>query len=165
MRPTITIFALLLISNSVVADDASHRAAAVKFLEASRAAEMIDQVYDSMLPQLTSMTEQMGIEEAQRPIFERHMERVFQVMREEMNWEKIEPYMIDAYVDVYTEDELLELAVFYESPLGQKFIAKMPELMNKTMQMTQSMMGGFYARIEELQAELQADLAKSRAEN
>ncbi len=126
---------------------------------------MIETVYDSMEPQFEAMAEQLGIDEAQRPIFDRHMARVFQVLREELNWEKMEPYMVDAYAEVYSEQELLELVEFYESPLGQKFMAKMPELMNVTMQMTQDMMGGFYPRLEELQAELMADLEASKAEN
>ncbi len=148
-------------STSAVADEASHAAAARELLEVTRAADIIDQAYGSMESQFDTMADQLGITEDQRPIFDRHMERVFQVMREEMNWEKMEPYMVSAYAQVYTEQELRELIEFYESPLGQKFLAKMPELMNVTMTTTQEMMGGFYERLGELQAEFEAELAAS----
>lgn len=163
MRQTILLLTLIAISITANADELSRRAAALKLLEVSRAAEMIETVYDSMQPQFEAMAEQIGIDEAQRPIFDRHMARVFEVLREELNWEKMEPYMIDAYAEVYTEDELLGLVEFYESPLGQKFMAKMPEMMSVTMEMTQSMMSGFYGRFEELQAELMAEIEASKA--
>ena len=165
MRRTILLLMLVALSSSVSADESSRKAAALKLLEVSRAAEMVETVYDSMQPQFEAMAEQIGVDEAQRPIFDRHMARVFEVLREELNWEKMEPYMIDAYAEVYTEQELLGLVDFYESPLGQKFMTKMPEMMTVTMEMTQTMMGGFYARFEELQAELMADLEASKAEN
>ena len=165
MRRIILLLTLVALSSQASADEASRKAAALKLLEVSRAAEMIDMVYDSMQPQFEAMAEQIGIDEAQRPIFDRHMARVIEVLREELNWEKMEPYMIDAYAEVYTEQELLGLVEFYESPLGQKFMVKMPEMMTVTMEMTQSMIGGFYARFEELQAELMADLEANKAEN
>ena len=164
MRRTILLLMLLALSSQASADESSRKAAAVKLLEVSRAAEMIETMYDSMQPQFEAMAEQIGIDEEQRPIFDRHLARVFDVLREELNWQKMEPYMIDAYAEVYTEQELLGLVEFYESPLGQKFMEKMPEMMAVSMEMTQSMMGGFYARLEELQAELMADLEAAKAE-
>ena len=165
MRPTILLLVLCVTLSVANADETSREAAALKLLEVSRASEMIETVYDSMQPQFLAMAEKMGIDETQRPVFDRHMVRVFQVLREELNWEKMEPYMIAAYADVYTEQEMLELVEFYESPIGQKFMAKMPEMMKVTMEMTQDMMGGFYGRLEELQAELMADLEASRGIN
>ncbi len=35
------------------------------------------------------------------------------------------------YVDAFTEEELLGITAFYRSPLGQKALAKMPELMKQ----------------------------------
>ncbi|MCH9694851.1 MAG: DUF2059 domain-containing protein [Gammaproteobacteria bacterium] len=165
MRQTIILILLCVYLAPASAEQSPREAAALKLLEASRASEMVEQVYDSMLPQFSAMAEQMGIDEAKQPIFDRHMVRVFEVMREEMNWEKMEPYMVSAYAEVYTEQELLELTEFYGSPLGQKFLAKMPELMSVTMEATQEMMGGFYGRLEGLQAELKADLEAGRTEN
>lgn len=144
------------------ADETSHEAAARELLEVSRAAEMIDTMYDSMEPQFAAVAEQMGIDESLRPVFDRHMVRVMEVLREELNWQKMEPYMISAYMQVYSEEELLELVEFYNSPIGRKFMDKMPELMEVTMTMTQQMMGGFYGRLEELYAELEADIEASQ---
>jgi len=165
VRSIALLFMLFLGMSSAVADETSHEAAARELFEVSNAGEMVDTIYDSMQPQFAAMAEQMGIDESHRPIFDRHMERVMEVLREEFNWEKMEPHMISAYMQVYSEEELLELVDFYKSPIGQKFLEKMPELMEVSMGMTQQLMGGFYGRLEELQAELLADIAASETDD
>jgi len=162
VRPIALLFLLFLGVASAATAESSHEAAARELFEVSDAAKMIDTIYDSMQPQFAAMSEQMGIDESLRPVFDRHMVRVMDVLREEFNWEKMEPHMISAYMQVYSEEELLELVEFYKSPIGQKFLSKMPELMEVSMGMTQQLMGGFYGRLEELQAELQADIEASK---
>jgi hypothetical protein len=45
--------------------------------------------------------------------------------------------MVPMYAETYTLDEIHQLTAFYASPLGQKMQAKMPELMNRSMQISQ----------------------------
>jgi hypothetical protein len=45
--------------------------------------------------------------------------------------------MVPLYAETYTLDEIRQLTAFYASPLGQKMQAKMPELMNRSMQISQ----------------------------
>jgi hypothetical protein len=49
-----------------------------------------------------------------------------------MTWDAMRPEMIRLYTDTYTEAELKQLAAFYKTPLGQKTLAKTPELMQRT---------------------------------
>jgi hypothetical protein len=49
-----------------------------------------------------------------------------------MTWESMRPEMVRLYTDTYTEAELKQLAAFYKTPLGQKTLAKTPELLQKT---------------------------------
>ncbi|HWB60753.1 MAG TPA: DUF2059 domain-containing protein [Chthoniobacteraceae bacterium] len=51
---------------------------------------------------------------------------------EELSWETLKPDFIRIYSEVYTEQELRDLASFYNSPTGQKFLEHMPELQAKT---------------------------------
>lgn len=149
--------------SSIAAQEQSHIDAAKELLDLMNADQAIEQSYDQMYPYMQEMAVQLGVTEEQRPQFDRHMERMIEVMKEELNWEKMEPHLLKAYTSVYTEEELRELSEFYASPLGQKFVAKMPELMEATMQMTQDMMRDFIPRMKEIQEELQAELAKDRA--
>jgi hypothetical protein len=49
-----------------------------------------------------------------------------------MTWDAMAPELTKLYLANYTEGELKELAAFYKSPVGQKTLTKMPELMQET---------------------------------
>ena len=163
MRSVLILMLAVALSTVANADQASHDAAAKRLIEVSRTADMMDTMYDAMSQQIPGMFGQMGVDEDLQPIMDRHMDRVFDVMREEMRWDKMEPMVIQLYVTHYTEEELNEMTGFYESPVGQKLLDKMPEVMGASMEMAQEMMKGFYARLPELQEALEADIEAARA--
>ena len=163
-KPGILLSLIVFAAGSAVAQEQSHVDAAEELLELMNADQSIEQAYSQMDAHLEAMAEQMGITEEQRPMYERYSRRIVVAMKEEMSWEKMEPYIVDVYVQVYTEDELRELSEFYASPLGQKFIAKMPELTEATMQMTQQMLGNFMPRMQKIQEEMRAELILNNAE-
>ena len=162
MHRVLLVVAGVLTFAAVAADEASHEEAARELLTAMNAEQTIEQSYTQILPQLEAMAEQMGVTGEERVIFDRYLRRMVAAMREELTWEKMEPGMVRTYMSVYSEQELRELAEFYESPLGQKFTRKMPELMTATMQMTQDMMEDFAPRVQEIQARLEAELRVAR---
>jgi hypothetical protein len=57
------------------------------------------------------------------------------------------------YAEVYSEDELKQLVAFYQSPLGKKMQAHMPELMQKSMQISQDRVRGIQPQIQKLTAD------------
>jgi hypothetical protein len=65
--------------------------------------------------------------------------------------------MVPLYAETYTLDEIRQLTAFYASPLGQKMQAKMPELMNRSMQISQRVM---MPRIQKAMAQKQAAAGK-----
>ncbi len=164
MSKLILLLSLALSASATFAQEQSHTDAAKDLLDLMNADQSIEQAYDQMYVQMSGLANQLGITEEQRPMFDRYMEKMVVVMKEEMNWKKMEPHLIRAYVSVYSEDEIRELNEFYASPLGQKFISKMPELMEATMAMTQDMMGEMIPRLTEIQKELYADVKKDQTE-
>jgi hypothetical protein len=48
--------------------------------------------------------------------------------------------MVPLYAETYTLDEIRQLTAFYTSPLGQKMQARMPELMSRSMEISQRVM-------------------------
>lgn len=163
MSKLILFATLALLSINVFGQQQSHTDAAKQLLDLMNADQSIEQAYGQMYSQLSGMAEQLGITEDQRPMFESYLERMVVVMKEELSWERMEPFVIDAYVSVYSEEELKELSEFYASPIGQKFVAKMPELMQATMEMSQKMMGELIPRITEIQQELVAEARKGQS--
>lgn len=67
--------------------------------------------------------------------------------------EKTEALSIEAYAATFTLEELEGLIAFYQSPVGQKFIEKQPQLMTTLMQQstarTQSLMPDLLRKMQE----------------
>ncbi len=78
-------------------------------------------------------------------------------LRKYMTWDAMLPELTRLYTETYTEGEMKALAMFYSSPVGQKSIAKTPELLSRT--------AGFGAKISQPHsAELNAQLNARRDE-
>lgn len=61
-------------------------------------------------------------------------------MVQELSWEKIKDDYIRLYAETFTEEELQGLVAFYKSPAGRAFTKKQPELMKRSMELTQKRM-------------------------
>ena len=74
-------------------------------------------------------------------------------------WEQIQDLYVDIYVKVFTEDELKEIIQFYRSPLGQKLLNKMPELLQESIEkmqiLVQDKMPEFQERLQKTITELE----------
>jgi hypothetical protein len=79
------------------------------------------------------------------------------VMREELSWERMRPQLLRIYSETFTEAEVLGIVAFYESPAGQAFVAKMPALLQKSMEMNQE-------RMKELMPRMRAAVEKAARE-
>jgi hypothetical protein len=82
------------------------------------------------------------------------MAEMMEVIMKEMSWDKLKDDYISIYADTFTEKELLGIITFYESPIGRKFIEKQPELMKKSMQISQKQMVGLMPKIQKLTEEM-----------
>jgi hypothetical protein len=100
----------------------------------------MDQAFASM-PQVQAMTP----EQHQR--FDIAMDRVFALMRDEMDWDKLKPEFAQLYTETFTQEEVDGLLEFYRSPAGRAMIEKMPLLLSKSMQMTQTRIQKLMPRI------------------
>lgn len=66
--------------------------------------------------------------------------RVLDIIMKELDWENTKTGYIKMYAELFTEDEIKGLITFYESPIGQVFVKKQPELNQKSMLLSQQMM-------------------------
>ena len=119
-------FAVVFGSGSALAQDgsftASHREAVRQLMEVTHVRELTEQSAETMLKgQLKQMP--------QLAPFAKVLEDFY---HEQMNWSVLEPEYSRAYLEVFSEPEVRELIAFYQTPLGQKMLAKMPLLMAKT---------------------------------
>jgi hypothetical protein len=80
--------------------------------------------------------------------------------REQLSWGILEPELTRIYLEVFTEAEIREMVVFYETPLGQKMLAKMPQLLAKSNEVTSRRM---QAAMPQLMQRLEAAMRKQAA--
>lgn len=153
----------IVLSFSVYAQD-SKRESVEKLLRVTNMDSMVDSMYGQMSRMVEGMGKQLGVKPDEQPIFEAYMNNVFSAMKEEMSWEKMKDPMIDIYLKHYTEKEIQDMLAFYESETGRSMVAKMPEVMADSMQISQSMMSSFLPKIQAMAQELQIELQNQRSQ-
>jgi hypothetical protein len=111
-------------------------------------------VRDSMMKQTQRMAAQSG--QGNLEEMKAYQAKVMAAIEEELSWDKLKGQMVALYADTFTEQELKGLIEFYNGPVGKAFIAKQPQLMQKSMEFNQRMMVGLQPKIEQIAREFQA---------
>jgi hypothetical protein len=65
---------------------------------------------------------------------------------------------MDIYTDTFTKEALEGIIAFYKTPAGQKLIKKLPELMQKSMQLFQKLVISITPKIEKANKEMEKTL-------
>jgi uncharacterized protein len=138
--------AALLLASAARADEASRRTKAEEMLRLTNAEQMMKQYFDQMQAMQTAQLAKM-------PGAANIQDRIMQLVKDRMSWEKLRPAFVQLYVDTYTDEELDGIIAFYKSPAGRAFVEKMPVLMNKSMKLTQNMVGDLTPEIVRIAAE------------
>jgi len=129
-----------IVTSCSFADEASHKRTALELLEVANTKKMLDQMMTSITGMMEQQFKAMNLppegEEAAIAV----QKEIMDWFSEFFVWEQIRDLYADIYVEVFTEDELNELIQFYQSPLGQKVLKKMPELMQKSMEKSQALL-------------------------
>ncbi|MET3109227.1 hypothetical protein AAKU67_001881 [Oxalobacteraceae bacterium GrIS 2.11] len=86
--------------------------------------------------------------------------KVIKIQKDEMNWEALEPRISEIYQNTLSQADVDGITAFYQSPAGQSYVKKMPEISQQTMTMMQSMMGPILKKIEAAGTELKLDLQR-----
>jgi hypothetical protein len=161
MKPIwlISVLALGLLITPSFADELSHRKAAAELLEITNVRQMLEQVKTSAAIIMNQQFDAIKLPEEGREAAARAQQEMMDWLSQVFAWEKTKDMYVDIYVETFTEDELNELIVFNQSPLGQKVLRKMPQLMQRSMDKTQQvlhdMAPGFQRRLRKIILELQ----------
>jgi len=99
----------------------------------------------------------------QQKIMDDMRTKMIALFREDMKWETLEPMFIDIYKQSFTQKEVDGMLDFYKSEPGQAVIAKMPLVMQNTMQAMQGRMAVMLPKLQQLQQDAIAELKASRA--
>lgn len=121
-------FSIALFSSTIQAQEHPKHQLAEKLLVVMELQKTIEQSFSSV----TKMMPGGGQSEAGKQVLE--------VIKKELSWDNIKGDYIQLYSEVFSEEELKGLIEFYESPIGQAYVKKQPELTQKSMGISQKLM-------------------------
>ena len=86
--------------------------------------------------------------DAAKPLELEFKQKLLDQLLKNLESDEVKVDMGAIYAQVYSEDELRDLAAFYKSPLGKKYLQHQPELLQRSMELGQ-------ARVIELKPQLE----------
>jgi hypothetical protein len=110
-----------------------------------------------MLPGAGATEEMPDADKMHRELMEKMMALVF----EEMSWQKMKDDYVTLYAETFSAEELRALVAFYRTPAGA-YVEKQPELMLKTMNLSQKAMERLMPKMVALQDALVKDAQAQR---
>jgi hypothetical protein len=133
-----------------------------QLLELAQAQKLIDSVMTQM-DELMKQTIQQATQgqeippKVQKDIDKREAE-VVGFMKELLDWKKLEPMYLRVYQKTFSQQEVDGMIAFYKTPAGQAVIAKMPIVMQNTMNEMQQMMAPVMQKMQRMQQEVVAEM-------
>ncbi|HTB63381.1 MAG TPA: DUF2059 domain-containing protein [Opitutales bacterium] len=121
----LSLILLFLLPCAAMADDASHRQAAMKLLEATGGKDVMRNAFIAVIDNMPASKSMPAAENADMK------QAVQQWFDEDFKWEDLSSQIADIYAKAFTEDELNQLIAFYQTPLGKKTISLLPEVMKQ----------------------------------
>lgn len=119
---------------------------------------MMNNMMSSMDRISQTMMQQSGRQPT--PADEALRERMKALTLEEMSWANMKPKLAQVYRESFTQEEIDGLIAFYESPVGRSYVAKMPLVMAKTMQVSQQQMQSLMPKLKAIADEARREAGK-----
>ena len=147
------------------ADEASKRAKVEQLFVLTK----VDATMGQMVLQMSAAMKRTAQEQAakqqltpeQQAYTDKFTAKVDNILKESLSMDTLKPVFLKVYMDTYTEEELDGIIAFYQSPAGKAFIAKTPQLMQRSMQLMQQQVMEVQPQLEQAQKELMDEMTQS----
>ncbi|WP_421683880.1 DUF2059 domain-containing protein [Stutzerimonas urumqiensis] len=149
---------LFALGSPAFADTASHTADAERFLELTNANRLAVPVYAQVQQMFAQRFAEAGGAEGKQATLERYQAQANAALDKAIGWEKLKPELVKLYTQHFTEQELEGLIEFYESALGKKMLAELPELNAQSAQLAQARLQSAAPEVNKLLAAMTAEL-------
>ncbi len=128
---TLALCATILSTNVIAAPPTDERAEALlAVLQAEKQMEAKLDALDSM--NRRGFSEKLAggkqLTSEQQTAVERAVGKISQIMRTELAWPKVKPGLVRIVQETFERDELDGILAFYETPTGKAFLAKFPQI-------------------------------------
>ena len=149
----------LLFTPSAHADSISKERKVREMLSAMHIPEATDRLERAQEERLDALAKQQlagaTLDADQKKAYDTYREKAVTLLRESASWKALEPDFIKLYSNAYSEEEIDGILAFYRTPVGRTMLAKMPELTEQTIALSQSRMAELAPKIQVLVEELQ----------
>jgi uncharacterized protein len=139
-----------------MADAASHAADAERFLKLAHADKLTVPVYGQVQQMFAQRFAQAP--GGKQAVLESYQAKANAALDKAVGWDKLKPDMVKLYTSNFSEQELKDLIAFYQSPLGQKVLQKMPTLTAQSAQITQGKLETAVPEVNKLLADMSKEL-------
>jgi len=86
------------------------------------------------------------------------IDKIMDLVKQEFSWDKMKNEYVALYAETFTEAELKDITAFYKTPSGQAFIKKQPELMKRSMELSQKRMSDIMPKLQAMIKELEESI-------
>lgn len=118
-------------------------------LKAMHVEELMVRQKENMINMMSSFVSKDMPEDARKEALRKEAD-IFDTL---LKWDTLKQDFIQIYSEVYSEQELKDLTAFYNSPVGRKFVEKMPDLQKKTLEVMQKRMALAMPALQKLRAQ------------
>lgn len=154
----VAIAALVATAFSAWAEDPTRQALAEQLITVLKVKENVERSLSMMHQMVVSQLEKLapqGASGAEQTEIKTRLAKVIEIVGQELNWEKMKNEQVALYADTFSAQELKDLIAFYKTPAGQVFIEKQPELIKRSMEITQKMLNNLIPKIQAMAEDLQ----------
>ena len=113
---------------------------AIQLMEATHFDRTIEQMADQMPQMMAKQFESYSTCPAASGVLQEMSQKIGEKVRATLMSQDMKVDVASVYAEVFSDEELHEIVAFYQSPLGRKMVDRMPELMQKSMQISQDRM-------------------------
>jgi uncharacterized protein len=139
------------------ADTPASEASIKRLMEITNSKNMVDammaQMDGLMRNTMKQATNGQPLTAEQEAIMADMRTKVTALMKDELKWSTLEPVLVDVYRKSFTQQEVDGMLSFYQSPAGRAVIAKMPLVMQNSMQAMQGRMAALMPKIQQIVAQ------------
>ncbi len=133
-----------------------------ELLAITDASAMVEAMYKQLEISLQDMATQMGVSGAEQKVFDEYQAKMVQLMRTELNWEKIKDPVKAIYTEHFSEKQIKDMIAFYKTDSGKQTLKKMPVIVEESMAISQEAAAEIMPRMQELARELATEIEQMR---
>lgn len=116
------------------------------------------QVHEMVERGTRSMSQGRPASDQAQSIIDTMKQKSADLIAEEFSWEEMEPLYLAAYRELFTQNEIDDMLVFYRSPSGRAMVEKLPRITQITSAAIQKRMGQVMQQLQKIQNDAQIEL-------